>query len=1190
MLRATRQRSSCVMAILVLANLPTTIHAAEADTIDFNRDIRPILSNNCFKCHGPDEGLREAGLRLDTFEGATTEADSGAKAITPGDVTASEVTSRIYATDDDVIMPPPRSNKYLSAAQKTLLEKWIASGAKYEPHWAFVPPKKMPPPGPQANPIDAFVTAKLAAENMTLSPPADKYTLCRRVSLDLIGIPPTPPEADAFVNDPSPQAFENLVDRLLASQHYGERWARRWLDLARYADTNGFEKDRARSMWPYRDWVVNAMNADMPFDQFTIKQLAGDMLPGATQDDRIATGFHRNTMLNEEGGIDPQEYRFMALVDRVGTTGATWMGLTTGCAQCHTHKYDPLVHREFYQLMAFFNQADEPPFSEVVQDDIAKRRAELETLIAKLTEQLPDRFEPTVPSDYAVLKPVEFAAEQGTILVPQADDSLLATGLSPERDNYTLSFLLPAGTTSAVRLEAMTDPALPSQGPGRVSIGNFVVSKFVVTISPIDESEPPRQVTFSRAEADFSQQDYPVTSLLAEKPINGWAIHDPNNPKWNTNRTATFYAAEPFGYAAGTRVTLRIEQQFGTQHTLGKFRVSVNRPPATQTTPSKGRERFVASFEKWFAAEHPLSHAWTVLSPAQLKSNLATLDTLADQSVLASGDQTKRDEYDVTYRTHGKPIRAVRLEVLTDPSLPNHGPGRIAYEGPIGDFYLSMMQLTTDAGPVAFGPTTHSFAAGGNVAAGAVDDNTETGWSVEGGQGKSHRAIFTLPTPLIADQFTLRMIFEKYYAAAIGRFRLSATADEGPYTLVNRPAEIEALLHRVRSALSPKDVATLQQYYASIVDELKPARDEIAALGTQLPAYPTSLTLVERRSDRQRETHRHHRGEYLQPKEKVSAGVPAFLPALPADAKHDRLAFAQWLVDGKNPLTARVAINRHWQAFFGRGLVRTTEDFGTQGDLPSHPELLDWLAREYVDCGWSTKHMHRLIVLSDTYRQQSIVTPELLDRDPQNKLLSRAARFRLEAELVRDVALHASGILSEKIGGPGVYPPQSASVTEASIVNYGWPVSGGEDRYRRGLYTFVKRTAPYAMFNLFDAPSGETCISRRERSNSSLQALTLLNDEVFIETARALALQAVDLSPPEAVTHIYRRLLTAPPSPETLARTIAFYEVQLQRLAASELDAKQIAPNAPPDKQQTAAAWTLVARALQNLDAVVTKE
>jgi len=1179
-----------MLAILVLANLPTEIHAAEADAIDFNREIRPILSNNCFKCHGPDEGLREAGLRLDTFEGATAEADSGAEAIIPGNATASEVTSRIHATDDEVIMPPPRSNKHLTPAEKTLIDRWIAAGAKYEPHWAFVPPKKMAPPGAQANPIDAFITAKLAAENMTLSPPADKYSLCRRVSLDLVGIPPTPQQADAFVNDPSPQAYENLVDRLLASPHYGERWARRWLDLARYADTNGFEKDRARSMWPYRDWVINAINTDMPVDQFTVKQLAGDMLPGATQDDRIATGFHRNTMLNEEGGIDPQEYRFMALVDRVGTTGTTWLGLTTGCAQCHTHKYDPLVHREFYQLMAFFNQADEPPFSEVVQDDIAKRRAELETLIARLTEQLPDRFVPPAPSDYVVLKPVEFVAEQGTTLVRQSDDSLLATGLSPERDNYTVSFLLPAGTANAVRLEAMTDPALPSQGPGRVAIGNFVVSKFVVTISPIDESEPPRQVTFTRAEADFSQQNYSVMSLLAESPINGWAIHDATNPKWNTNRTATFYAAEPFGYASGTRVTLRIEQQFGNQHTLGKFRVSVNRPLATQTTPSTGRKAFAASFEKWFAAEHPLSHDWTVLSPTQLKSNLATLDTLADQSVLASGDQTKRDEYDITYRTQGKPIRALRLEVLTDPSLPNNGPGRIAYEGPIGDFYLSMMQLSVDTGPVAFGPTTHSFAAGGNVAAGAVDDNTETGWSVEGGQGKSHRAVFTLPTPLIAGQFTLRMIFEKYYAAAIGRFRLSATADEEPYTLVNRPAEIEALLHRQRSTLSPEDVATLEQYYASIVDELKPARDEIAALRAQLPAYPTSLTLVERRADRQRETHRHHRGEYLQPKEVVSAGVPAFLPALPADVKHDRLAFAQWLVDGKNPLTARVAINRHWQAFFGYGLVRTTEDFGTQGDLPSHPELLDWLAQEYVDCGWSTKHMHRLIVLSDTYRQQSTVTPELLERDPQNKLLSRAARFRLDAELVRDVALHAAGLLSEKIGGPSVYPPQSASVSEASIVNYGWPVSGGEDRYRRGLYTFVKRTAPYAMFNLFDTPSGETCISRRERSNSSLQALTLLNDEVFIETARALALQAVDLSPPDATIHIYRRLLTVPPSPETLARIIAFYDVQLQRLASSELDSKQIAPNASPDKQQTAAAWTLVARALQNLDAVVTKE
>jgi hypothetical protein len=1021
---------------LLLTLLAGPCVSARGEPVDFTHDVRPILSRHCFKCHGPDDKARKAQLRLDVRDVAIGEARSGLHAIVPGKPGESELVRRISSDEEGEVMPPPATKNPLSDAQKLMLRRWIAEGAEYKPHWAFVPPRQAPLPKVRQadwprNAIDHFVLARLEAAGLRPSPQADRYTLVRRVSLDLIGLPPTPEEADAFVHDPAPDAYEKLVEQLLASPHYGERWARRWLDLARYADTNGYEKDRGRSIWPYRDWVINAFNADMPFDQFTIEQIAGDLLPGATLEQRIATGFHRNTMLNEEGGIDPLEFRFHAMTDRVGTTGTVWLGLTLGCAQCHTHKFDPISHREYYQVLAFLNNADEPEM-DVPRPDLAARRAELEAKIAAVEADLPNRF-----------------------------------------------------------------PADPKPGDAR----------------PIEV---------------------------------------------------------------------------------------------------RRREHLEQKFNAWLQQEAARAVHWTVLRPVEAKSNVPRLTVLDDNSVMASGDMSKRDIYDLKFRTDLRGVTALRLEVLPDASLPKHGPGRVYYEGAFGDFFLSEITLTAGGKPFRFSRASQSFANGGGAAA-AIDGKPETGWSIAGGQGKAHAAVFNLAEPLAdAKDLAVSLLFERYYAAGLGRFRISVTTDPSaesgvrnaesktphsalrtPHLIEARglPADLEDLLLIPAERRTPAQRDQLLRHYLSVAPELAGERAAIQKLRDQMPVYPTTLVLSERPPDNPRPTYVHRRGEFLQPAERVEPGVLSVLPPLPKDAPRNRLTFARWLVDPGNPLVGRVTMNRQWAALFGRGLVRTTEDFGYQGEPPTHPELLDWLAVELVRRGWSIKQMHRLIVTSATYQQSSRVMPELLEKDPHNQLLARGPRFRIEAELVRDAALRISGLLSPKLGGPSVFPPQPAGVSsEGTYGPLAWKVSEGPDRYRRGLYTFSKRTAPYAMATTFDAPSGEACLARREVSNTPLQALTLLNDPVFVEAAQALGRMTATkkASIEERAAHLFRCCLTRPPSDEELASLVAFYHAQQRRFANKELDAAAIAGPGDGDRVERAA-WTVVARALLNLDETIAK-
>jgi len=1178
---------------------------AQGTKVDFNTQIRPILSDNCFKCHGPDDAARKSNLRLDRPDTALKPAKSGKIAIVPGKPDESELIFRITTEDADEVMPPASTRKKLTSAQKESLRQWIASGAKYQEHWAFVPPHRPAMPKVKQtdwpkNEIDSFVLARLESEGLKPSPPADRYTLIRRLSLDLIGLPPTPAEADAFANDSSPDAYAKLVDRLLGSVHYGERWGRRWLDLARYADTNGYEKDRPRNVWPYRDWVINALNQDMPFDQFTIEQIAGDLLPNATPDQIIATGFHRNTMLNEEGGIDPLEFRFYAMVDRVHVTATTWLGLTMACAQCHTHKYDPIKHDEYFGFMAFMNNADEPKF-EIPNPEILAKRKEAQEKIAALEASLIDKFPFEQNIEWRTPGSAEFSAKNGSEAEFLIDGSFRIGGKNPEKDTYTVTFDASAGRITHLQLEAIPDEKVGKGGPGRTDHGNFVLNEIEMEIAGPDSKEPARKVKFSQAEADFSQDNYSVDGAIDGKAKTGWAVNASDGKRYH--RRAVFTLAEPLELEKAGSVIVRLVQEFGSQHTLGRFRLSLGRTLSSATTLADARhENRDRKFAKWLEAESAAVVRWQPVRPSEATSGVPFLTIQSDDSIFASGDFTKSDTYKLKFQNFPAGVKAIRLEALPDDRLPNRGPGTVYYEGNDGDFRLTNFKVTAGTNAVALKNATESFANGGDTAAKTIDTDLQTGWSIHGGQGRAHNAVFQLAEPLTAgDDVQIELLCAHYHMASLGRFRISVTTDDNARASA-LPEEAQALLLKYKgeagmakllgSPDSAQDRDLLLRQFAKVAPQLAAERKAIDQLRKEIPAFTTTLVMRERPPGQSRITHRHDRGEFLTPEEAVVPGIPEVLPPLPKDAPQNRLGFAQWLVSPGNPLTARVVMNRHWEAFFGRGLVFTTENFGLQGEAPSHPQLLDWLALEFIKQGWSQKKMHKLIVMSATYQQSSKLTPELLERDPQNILLARGARARIDAELIRDYDLVASGLFSPEVGGPSVYPPQPAGVTsEGAYGKLDWKTSTGPDRYRRGLYTFSKRTTPYAMTATFDGPSGESCLARRERSNTPLQALTLLNDEVFMECAQALgtaiAEQTGDVN--TLVEQVFRRCLVRPPSDSELKMLAEFYKAQLDRFAKGELKAEEIVGKDKGGKLNEKAAWTTVARAIMNLDEAITK-
>jgi len=1034
---------------------------AATKAIDFSRDIKPIFAARCYECHGPKEAT--GGLQLHRHADALEGGDNGPVFIA-GKSAESRLVRYVAQLEAGYEMPP--EGDPLSAEQIGLLRAWIDQGAKWpaeadvavsgSDHWAYRKPQRLEPPKVNAtdwprNAIDHFVLARLESEKLSPSAEADRATLLRRASLDLIGLPPTIEEVDAFLADKSADAYERAVDRLLASPHYGERWARLWLDLARYADTHGFEKDPSRVMWRYRDWVIEALNRDMPFDQFTIEQIAGDLLPDATLSQKLASGFHRNTMFNTEGGVDPEEARVATIVDRVNTTATVWLGSTLGCAQCHTHKYDPFRQKEYYQFFDFFNSVEEPEIDAPTPEQAAElkriraRISQLETTIATPTPELEmeqARWEKSMLEEeqrWQVLDPTGFLSSGGATLIKLGDKSLLATGLNPARDTYIVVATTDRKPITAVRLEVLTDPSLPKKGLGRNEDGGFVLTRFEMQAGPIGKPKELKPVQLVDAIADFTENGYAAANLICEKHGKGWAA--------------------------------------------------------------------------------------------------------------GAGEQAS-------------PVRRV---VVFD----------------------TKANVNFESGSTIVFTLRH-------------DSNTE--------------------------------------AANVGRFRLSITSAPRPVGAVGLPEPLAKVLATPAANRTEQQRTELATYFRSIALSLENVRKEVADLRKQEPAIPKAMIMEERKE--RRETHVHIRGNFLSPGRKVVAGVPAVLPPLPAGQPANRLTLARWLVDADNPLTARVAVNRLWEQFFGIGLVATSEDFGTQGERPSHPELLDYLATELIRQNWSMKAIDRLIVTSATYRQSSRVTPELVDRDPRNRLLARGPRARVEAEMVRDVALAASGLLSHKIGGPSVFPPQPEGIWTQNYSSEQWTTSGGEDGHRRGLYTFWRRTSPYPAFMSFDAPSREFCSVRRSRTNTPLQALTTLNDPAFVQCAQALARRMLNEPKPMTITadvaaseaaaaearagYGFRLCLARPPKPAELKPLVALYQRELDHYRGDTKGAlamigapapAAVAKAAPPASGSEAnvggsepaadrggekshdhgaspelAAWTVVANVLLNLDATITKE
>ncbi|MCA9267389.1 MAG: PSD1 domain-containing protein [Planctomycetales bacterium] len=1012
------------ISIAACAALLTPVSRAAAADISFNRQIRSILSANCFSCHGPDAKGREADLRLDTREGATAVRD-GEAAIVPGAPERSLLIERITSTDNDLRMPPVDSEKNLSAEQIRLLRDWIAQGAGYEPHWSFMEVRRPEPPAVKdeawaRNPIDRFVLAAIERQGLTPSPSADRYVLMRRVYLDLLGLPPSAEAVDAFVSDEREDAYERMVDAALASPHFGERWGRHWLDQARYADSHGYTNDNERSIWPYRDWVIDAFNRDLPFDEFTIEQLAGDLLPDATIDQLVATGFHRNTLINTEGGTKADQFRDEQVKDRVDTTGSVWLGLTVGCAKCHSHKYDPLAQSEYYGLYAFFNSTADnnsiTPTVAVLSREDRQRLVEAEARIGELEKQI------AADKDRAQR---QTAWEQG--------------------------------------LAAAADAA---------------------------------------ADGDNAQ-------------------------------------------------------------------------------PSK----------------------WIVLEGQAKSLHQAEVTNLDDKSLLFAGKNEPRDEYQFTANSPLTSVRSVRLEMLRHESLPSGGPGRAGN----GNFVLSEFWFrTSDGRELRFSHAEADHSQPKYGVAGAIDGNVNSGWAIngspEGGANHDRTAWFVLPAPLeveAGDALTFTLQFNNGAAAYnAGRLRLSVSAEEYVDTPTNR--ELAAIAIVPAETRSPQQQQRLDRAFQAVDPKLAPLQAELGKLARERDAIKATMptTMVMRELDNPRQAHVQIKGDFLRTGDPVSPGVPAALPAMsPGEAPLNRLDLARWLVDGRNPLTARVRANRIWMRLFGAGLVATDNDFGAQGAAPTHPELLDWLASEFVDQGWSTKKLLRLIVASATYRQASIVREQPAAVDPKNTLLWRQNRVRVDAEIVRDMALSACGRLSPKIGGASVFPPQPAGVYAYTQRAMRWPTSQGEDRYRRGLYTFLYRSAPYPMLTTFDTPPFNQTCTRRDRSNTPLQALTVANDEAFFEMDQALAARLWDESKSaagddERLTRMFRLCLTRPPGTDEIAALRQFLESQRNQFGGDEDAAKRVAPAALASSigAAEAAAWVATARVLLNLDEFITRE
>jgi mono/diheme cytochrome c family protein len=1006
---------SAVVCVCMILSAPAAAPAQMPARVEFNRDIRPILSENCFQCHGPDKGKRKADLRLDTQEGLFKNLGDYFTVVAkkPGD---SELYARITAQDEAERMPPPQSGRQLTARQIAVVKQWIDEGAHYQGHWAYLPPARPPVPAAQApnftrNDIDAFILTKLREQGLTPSPAADRATLIRRLSFDLVGLPPTPAEVQAFVADQTPEAYEKVVDRLLASPHFGERMAQYWLDLVRFADTNGYHGDNHQDIDLFRDYVIEAFNTNKPFDRFTTEQLAGDLLPNPTLTDKIASGYNRLLMTTREGGAQAKEYLAKYSADRVRNVSTVWMGATVGCAECHDHKYDPFTTKDFYSLAAFFADIQEVAVGEQPQtpiptpaqaaqlqqfdEQLAAQRKILDTPTPELAAAQADWGQAlkTRKLEWSVLRPESAASQGGATLKTLEDGSILATEANPEKDVFTLVFRSDLKGITAVRLEILPDNTLPQKGPGRASNGNFVLNEFAVRAGD-------KPLEWSSVTATHSQKDFPIVNAADGKPETGWAILD----QVGKPNQAVFEAKADVGDGSPMTLAVALQFNYGSQHALGRIRLSAT--------------------------------------------------------------------------TAARPVRA-------------------------------------------------------------------------GGENG-------LPQPI---------------------------------------AEVLALEPAQRSDKQQQDLAV---YYRGIAPQLEPTRKALAALQQQKDALgKTVRTTLVSLSGPPRPIRILPRGNWLDDSgEVVNPAPPGFLPQAASQARATRKDLANWLTSADNPLVSRVFVNRLWKLTFGQGIVKTLDDFGSQGTWPTHPELLDWLALDFREHGWDVKRTLKLLVMSGAYQQSSLASGELRQHDPYNIWLARQGRFRLDAEMVRDNALAASGLLSPKIGGPSVKPYQPAGYwSHLNFPMREYQNDKGESLYRRGLYTYWARTFLHPSLKAFDAPTREECTVERPRSNTPLQALVLLNDPIYVEAARVLAERVLheagkDFS--EQVRFAYLLALSRPPRSHELPLLEALYRKHLEQYQADKPAAQELLHigdhPAPADLDPAElAAWTSVARVIFNLHETITR-
>jgi hypothetical protein len=1146
--------SWCTVVVLAVALCASTIAVADEAAPDFRFDIRPILSKNCFACHGPDEGHRQADLRLDDRD---TAVDFGA--ITPGSPEESELLRRVTSEDDAERMPPAETGNKLTTEEIETLRRWIAAGADYAPHWSYEAPQRPPLPTvsrPEwcSNGIDYFVLSRLDKEGLQPEPEADRYRLIRRLSLDLIGLPPTVEEVDEFVHDNRSDAYERLVDRLLARSAYGEHWARKWLDLARYADTRGYEKDERRTIWPYRDWVIRALNADMPFDEFTIEQLAGDLLPKPTQEQIIATAFHRNTMQNDEGGTDDEEYRSAAVIDRVNTTMQVWMGSTMGCCQCHSHKYDPFSHREYYQMFAFFNQTadadgyDQEPLLLTPTERQRELKAELdrqlelakrehESLVKSLDDEQRAWEESVVEEiDWDLLRPTEVISQAGAKCTIIDDGSVLIKEPKSDTDTYTVRGSSALPRITAVRLEALPHDAFPDGGPGHAADGGFVLSNIELFQEPIRAAE---NVKYVRVELP-DRHDY---------------------------------------------LTMSEVQVF-----RGEENVARGGKATQSSTAYEGHAQLAidGSTHPHFATGRSISH--TAFNDNPWWEVELAAPTRVDRVVL--------------WNENGHPYRMIgaRVSLLDTERTP-------VWERTLLFSPDLTATLTVDDASFQFGWAGADSERKGFPAQHAIEYHNPNrhGWSPEPTANGPQALTLGLERQLVAkDASRLRIVLSQQASIddqkrqTLGHFRVLVTDDPRASKASTVPAEIRAIAHTPSSVRTPEQVKKIAKYFRSLQPEVKrlvAQREDIERRLTEEYKPDKTPIMKELPADQQRKTHLFIRGSFLSKGEEVSADTPAVFPKFPDDLPRNRLGLAKWLVSRNNPLTARVAVNRHWEQLFGIGIVETSEDFGSQGMLPTHPQLLDWLAVEFMENGWSLKKLAKTIVMSAAYRQSSRTTPEKLAIDPDNRLISRGPRHRLTAEQIRDQALSVSGLLSPKIGGPSVMPPQPDGVWQVVYSDDRWLTSPGDDRYRRGLYTFWRRTSPYPSAMALDATSREVCTIRRIATNTPVAAFALLNDPVYIEAAQALARQIVEQDAEDAaarVTFAFRQVLARQPSPKEMERLVTLFESERKHYAADAAAAKKMATSeftasAESNNLAELAAWTVVSNVLLNLDETLNK-